>query len=64
MAQHKFAVGDRVKVLPDKLNSNLRPGIYTIVRAMPVTGQGCQYRAKNVMDSHERVLEEAQIRAA
>jgi hypothetical protein len=64
MSEHRFAVGDRVELLPNRLKNNERPGIYTIVWAMPVTNQGCQYRAKNVMDSHERVLDEAQIRAA
>ena len=43
MTKPKFSVGDRVKVLPDRLNSNLRPGIYTIVQAMPETNQGRQY---------------------
>ncbi len=64
MSEHKFSTGDRVEVLPDRLNSNLRPGIYTIVKIMPETSQGLQYRAKNVMDSHERVLDEAQLRRA
>lgn len=64
MATHKFSVGDRVSLLPDRLNANVRPGVYTIVRTMPVAGQGCQYRAKNVLDSHERVLDEAQLRSA
>ncbi len=64
MDKAKFAIGDRVKVMPDRLNSNLRPGIYTIVRALPPTNLGRQYRAKNAMDSHERVLDEAQLQAA
>ena len=64
MAQHKYAVGDRVSLLPDRLNANVRPGVYTIVRALPPAGQGLQYRAKNALDSHERVLDEAQLRNA
>lgn len=63
MAEHKFAVGDRVSVLPDSRNANLRPGIYTITRTLPVTSYGCQYRVKSALDSHERVLDEAQLRA-
>ena len=63
MIEPKFAVGDQVRVLPDRLNSNVRPGIYTIVRPLPPTGQSRQYRAKNAMDQHERVLEEAQLEA-
>ena len=64
MAEHKFAVGDRVSMMADRLNANVRPGIYTIVKALPVAGQGCQYRPKNALDSHERVLDEAQLRSA
>ncbi len=62
MIEHKFHAGDRVALLPDRLNGNVRPGIYMIVRTLPVTSQGCQYRAKNELDKHERVLDEAQIR--
>jgi hypothetical protein len=58
---HKFAAGDRVSVMADRTNMNARAGIYTIVRTMPVTGQVCQYRVKNALDSHERVLDEAQL---
>lgn len=61
---HKFVIGDRVSLLPDRLNANVRPGIYTIVRVLPETSQGCQYRAKNALDSHERVLDEGQLRSA
>ncbi len=64
MPIHKFAVGDRVTLLPDRLNANVRPGVYTIVRTLPETPQGCQYRAKNALDSHERVFDEAQLRSA
>jgi hypothetical protein len=63
-ALHKFAAGDRVSFMPTKLDTNVRPGIYTIVRTLPVTTEGCQYRVKNSQDSHERVLNEAQLHAA
>jgi hypothetical protein len=61
VVKHKFSVGDRVSVLPDRTNANMRAGVYTITRALPVTGQGFQYRAKNALDNHERVLDEAQL---
>jgi len=63
MAKRKFAVGDRVSVLPDRTNANMRPGVYTITKALPISGPGFQYRAKNVLDSHERVLDEAELHA-
>ena len=61
MLKPKFCVGDRVSVAADRTNANMRPGIYTITRALPLTAQGVQYRAKNILDSHERVLNEAQL---
>jgi hypothetical protein len=64
MRQHKFAIGERVVARPDAQNGNVRPGVYTIVKVMPVAGQGYQYRAKNVTDSHERVLDEVLLRLA
>jgi hypothetical protein len=63
MNEHKFAVGDRVSVLPDRSNANVRPGIYVVTRRLPVTGQRCQYRVKSALDTHERVLDEDQMRA-
>ena len=64
MIEYKFAVGDKVAVSANSSNVNVRPGIYTIVRRMPVTEIGCQYRAKSALDSHERVVDEAQLRRA
>ncbi|MDA8250415.1 MAG: hypothetical protein M0Z28_14760 [Rhodospirillales bacterium] len=63
MSSHKFAVGDRVAFVPGRFDGNVRPGVYTIVRILPVTSGGCQYRAKSALDSHERVIDEAQLRA-
>jgi hypothetical protein len=64
LAEHKFMVGDRVQLLTNSLNLNVQPGVYTIVRQMPVSGQGCQYRAKSALENYERVVDEAQLRRA
>jgi hypothetical protein len=64
LAEYKFAAGDRVALTTNSSNVNVRPGIYTIVRRMPVTEQGCQYRAKSALDNHERVVDEVQLRRA
>jgi len=61
---HRFTAGDRVAVLPDRANLNMRPGIYTITRVLPPTTQGIQYRARNELDAHDRVLDDAILRAA
>lgn len=61
MAITKFAEGDRVSVQGTKNNPGIRPGIYTIIRPLPIGSEGRQYRAKNVLDSHERVFREAEL---
>ena len=64
VAGYKFAVGDRVALVANSSNANVRPGVYTIVRRLPASSQGCQYRAKSALDSHERVVDEDQLRRA
>jgi len=64
LTEYKFAAGDKVALMTNSSNVNVRPGIYTIVRRMPVTQIGYQYRAKSALDNHERVVDEAQLRRA
>jgi hypothetical protein len=64
MTEHKFAAGDKVALMTNSSNANVRPGVYTIIRRMPESSQGCQYRAKSTLDSHERVVDEAHLRRA
>lgn len=61
---HKFAAGDRVAFVPGGFDRNVRRGLYTIVRPLPATNQGHQYRVKSDQDEHERVVDEAQLRPA
>jgi hypothetical protein len=64
MTDHKFAVGDKVALMTNSSNVNVRAGIYTIISRMPLGSQGFQYRAKNALDNHERVVDEVQLRRA
>jgi hypothetical protein len=64
LAEYKFAAGDKVTLIANSSNVNVRPGVYTIVRRLPLSSQGCQYRAKSAMDNHERVVDEAHLRRA
>jgi hypothetical protein len=64
MLKHKYAAGDRVIAVGGAAIQNIRPGVYTIVRALPVDGRSCQYRARNAFDTHERVLDENLLRRA
>lgn len=62
MSARKFVVGDVVRV-EDSSNANVRPGFYTIIKALPLAGPLQQYRVKNSLDSFERVLDEAVLQA-
>jgi hypothetical protein len=44
--------------LPEPGNGNAPSGLFTILKVLPVSSFGCQYRAKGVMDTYERVLDE------
>jgi hypothetical protein len=64
MLKHKYAAGDRVVAVTGTSNQNVRPGVYTIVKILPIAGWGCQYRVKNALDLHERVLDEGMLQRA
>jgi hypothetical protein len=64
MSGAKFAAGDQVSFLPGPHDNNITRGQYTVVRALPLTSLGYQYRVKSVKDSHERVIDEAQLTGA
>jgi hypothetical protein len=61
MTTHKFAVGDRVRLVVSKYAGDVPPGVYTISRKLPVEANVCQYRVKHVQDGHERVVRESQL---
>ena len=61
MVTHKFAVGDRVRLVVDKYAGDVPPGVYTISRRLPVEANVCEYRVKHVEDGHERMVRENQI---
>jgi len=61
MVRHKFAVGQKVEFLPARNELHVPPGVYTIVRQLPVEANDCQYRVKNARDGHERIMRESQL---
>jgi hypothetical protein len=61
MPTHKFAIGDRVRLVVSKYAGDVPPGVYTISRQLPVEANVCQYRVKHVQDGHERVVRESQL---
>ena len=62
MAIHKFAVGERVEFSPGRFDGNVPRGTYTVARQLPSETLDLQYRVKNLLDSHERVVRESQLR--
>jgi hypothetical protein len=64
MLKHRYAAGDRVMAVASTSNQDIPPGVYTIARTLPVAGWGCQYRARNALDMHERVLDEDLLQRA
>lgn len=61
MVRHKFAVGQKVEFLAGRNDPHVPPGIYTVVRQLPVEANDWQYRVKNAHDGHERVMRESQL---
>lgn len=61
MLKHRFSAGDQV-VVSDPSNGNVRPGLYTVVRPLPISSDRCQYRAKSALDSFERIIDEDLLR--
>ncbi len=61
MPTHKFAVGDRVRLIVSKYAGDVPAGDYTISRQLPAEANVCQYRVKHVQDGHERVVRESQV---
>ena len=75
MAQHRFKVGDLVRVLAgasasqgeaflDALGHNRPTGIFEVTACLPETGGEAQYRIKGGDDGSERVVRESQLATA
>ena len=61
MTAHKFTVGEAVSFSPDKGQEHSRGELFEIVRLLPETGDGPQYRIKSQTKDHERVVREDQL---
>jgi hypothetical protein len=62
MSLHSFAVGQSIEFVPGKFDGAAQRGTYTVVRLLPNDGSDREYRVKNALDSHERVVRESQMR--
>ena len=61
MAQHKYAVGQSVRLTPDRGTDPSARGVYTIVRALPESSGILQYHVEAKLDGQERVVREDQL---
>ena len=58
MSEHQFSVGQNIAAM----GAGVPPGPYQISRLLPVADGVPQYRAKSVVDQHERALPETAMR--
>ena len=64
MTTHKFAVGEAVSFSPDRSQDYTGGDLFVIVRPLPEAKDTPQYRIKNQIDGHERVVRQDQLRPA
>jgi hypothetical protein len=61
MLEHKFRIGQAVSFSPGRGVDHRSKGRYTIVRLLPIEGNAPQYRIKNTVDGHERMVREGEL---
>lgn len=62
MQRHKFDVGQTIQFSPSVFERAAPRGAYTVVRQLPADDGDNQYRVKNIVDGHERVVRESQLK--
>ena len=60
---HKFAVGDIVRLVEVRAGPVRTTGTYRVVRLLPENEGGLQYRIKSDTEAYERVIHESQLLA-
>ena len=61
MSEHKYRVGQAVEFFPDRGVDQTAKGRYKIVRLFLGEGNSPQYRIKNDVDGHERMVGEREL---
>ena len=64
MLDHKFQVGQAVSFSPGRGIDHRSKGGYTVSRLLPVESNTPQYRIKNDVDGHERMVQENELQLA
>jgi len=61
MPEHRFKVGQSVRLVSGPFGRGIGNGIYKITQLLPPEGDDYQYRVKNGDEPHERVVKESQL---
>lgn len=59
--EHKFRIGQSVEFFPGRGVDHRSKGQYTIVLLRPLDGDAPQYRIRNKVDGHERIVRENEL---
>jgi hypothetical protein len=62
MLSHKFHVGQLVQLIPS-INRNVPGGSYEIIRKLPESRGEFEYRITSMIEPHDRVVQESELRA-
>lgn len=58
---HRFHAGQSVRLARGPAYRASAPGEYKIIRPLPDSGSGPQYRVKSAREMHERVVNESDL---
>lgn len=61
---HKYRIGQKLDLLPNRGASSRKAGECTIVALLPFEGQTVQYRVQSSTETHQRIVSESDLRQA
>jgi hypothetical protein len=64
MDEHKFKVGQKVRLVRKNVHRTIPDAVYEITRAMPSDGREHSYRVKALHENYERAVSEGEIESA
>jgi hypothetical protein len=62
MSEHKFRVGQAVRFYPSGMAARSARGTYVVMAELPEREGEFQYRIKSIVERHERVARESELR--
>ena len=61
---HKYKIGQKLDLLPNRGVSSRKAGECTIVSLLPFEGHAVQYRVQSATETHQRIVSETDLRLA